>query len=451
MATSTLTTILDRLSQRIGDFNEEQVTTAINANTSVVCTTWGSYVNQDDVFNRYWIYFNDYANAGAYRKVADYVNSTNTITVRGANLSDDSANKATVQLHKYDRRNKIRAINIAARDTNADLFRIIRNSELITNNILPNSSFEDWSSSSSPDNWALTNATSAEETGAGNYRGVKGSSSAVVTASSSNGYLYITSDTVPWLLDMQGHSITVRVWAKPQTSNDAAIVIYTKQADGTAQTLTSTTANPAGEYSLLELEHQELNDNLVEIQIRLKVATNGQLVYFDNCRAIGPNINEMILPLDFQNPLASVSNIYIQQYSQSEWMADDLMAHGNFDPLWGYDTKDNATSKHLVLPPVPSERLLTIEGTAPLESNLSATSDTMTIEDPELELFIQYAAYVLFDLVSGLPSGQDRQFLREEATKYLGNYYRQRDSLGMTRPRVKQRFDPRLFYGRRYA
>ena len=146
--TTTLSDLIDLLSQRIGDYKEETVTTAIAANTSVVCSTLANYTNRDDEYNRYWLYITDKANAGTYRKVSDYTASTGTLTVLGANLTTDGTDKATFQLHKYDRNNKIRAINRATRDTFPTLFRYSRDVTLSGNNILPNPSFEDWTSTS---------------------------------------------------------------------------------------------------------------------------------------------------------------------------------------------------------------------------------------------------------------------------------------------------------------
>lgn len=431
---STLSTLLTRLSQNVGDYLSEAVTTALTTSTNVVCTTLGNYTNQDDLYNRFWLYVTDKANATQYRKVSDYTNSTTTLVVRGAIFGDDGSNKATIELHKYDRTNKIRALNLAARKVFPNIFRIVRDITLSGNNILPNPSFEDWTSSSYPDYWTtLSNATASEVTTAGLVRGVSGSSSVIVTVSAANGYIEINSDTCPQLLDLMGQQVSAYVWANPQTANDASLVIYTKQADGTAQTLTSSTVNPAGEYTLIKLEDETLNDDLVEVRIRLKVTTNGQYVHFDNARLLGIEVSQYVLPLDFQNPLASVNKVSYQSYAVAFEPQDDLLAYAQFLPFFGWDVEDDSTTKYLVTPTLKSNWLLKLEGYAPLESNLSTATDVMTIEDPFIDLLIERASSELFSLEAGLPSSGDRDFLRSESLRYLQNYEYLRKNLKMSR------------------
>jgi len=444
MATNVLSTLIDRLSQNVGDYFESTVTTALTTSTSVVCTPLGNYRNRDGYFARRWLYVTDYANIGEYRKVSTDTASTNTLVVLGSNFSSDTANLATFQLHRYDRNNKIRAINKAARQVYSYLFRLVRNQDLISNNILPNASFEDWSVATYPDYWTnQTNLTSSlVSTTAGTY--LFSGKSVAVKASANNGYLSIKSDTYPQLLDLMGKSVSLYCWAQPGTANDAAIVIYTKQADGTAQTLTSTTASPAGEFALLKLEDQTLNDDLVEVEIRLKVATSGGTVYFDNARLYGTDTRRYVLPLDFQNPMAEISSVSLQNKNVSAEGVDDHLAYAEFVPIFGWFTTDDATTKYLITPVLTSKRIIQIEGVAPLESNLSAVTDTMTIEDPHLDLLIEKASSVLMDIEAGLVSGEDRTRLLEESTRYLASYEYMAGSLRMSRPKAKQRIDARL-------
>ncbi len=67
MSTNTLSTLLDRLSQRVGDYISEAVTTVLTTSTAAISTTFKNFTNADDTYNRYWLYVTDYANVGAYR------------------------------------------------------------------------------------------------------------------------------------------------------------------------------------------------------------------------------------------------------------------------------------------------------------------------------------------------------------------------------------------------
>ena len=436
---TTLSTLMTRLNQKIGDYISETVTTALTTDTNVVCTTLANYVNRDDVFNRDWIRILDYANAGEIRKISDYATSTTTATVLGANWTSDTTNKATFEITKYNPNNAIRAINIAARKIWPNLFRTIRDVTLTTGNILPNPSFEDWTSSSYPDYWTtLSNATSSESTTAGTTRG--SGSSCKVTASSDNGYIELNSDTYPKLLDLMGQTVSLYAWCLPQTADDGTITIYTKQADATAQTLTSTTSNPAGEFTLLTLEDQVLNDDLVEVRIRLSVATSGQYAYFDNVRLTGLNNVEYVLPLDFQNQISMVDRVSISYTNLQTYAQDDLLSTDIFEPVFYWRVEDDGETRYLLTDTYNQDFILKIEGRAPLESNLTTSSSTMTIEDPFIDLLTELAASELFSIEAGLPSAGDRDFLRSESYRYLSNYEYMKKTLKKKKPQTMQRF-----------
>ena len=120
---ATLDELVDKLSERIGDYLQETVTTAIAAGKNVVCANLCNYVNRDNVFYRYRLHILDKANAGAYPgRAILYRQYWHSGRYWGLNLLADGSDKATFQLHKYDRTNKIRAINRACRDTWPNLF-----------------------------------------------------------------------------------------------------------------------------------------------------------------------------------------------------------------------------------------------------------------------------------------------------------------------------------------
>ena len=439
MATSTLATLLDRLSQRIGDYLEETVTTELTTSKVVICTDLADYVNRDDFFNRQWLYVTDNTNIGAYRKISDYDNSATQLTVLGANFAAEtpvSTAKATFQIHKYDRKNKIRAINIAARQTHPNLFRNIQNTELITGNVCPPFRFP---TTSTLDFYAATNTAIAQTTSGSGLRGY--GASAKLTNSAANGALEIHSDNYPPLLDLQGKSVDVKMWVYPENDNDITISINTGQADGTAQNLISTTTCKASKWTLLELEDQALNDNLSSLYIKIVVATNGAYAYIMPPRVIGLNFYDYLLPNVFDN--GEVSRVYVQSSGDSDDPCDDIRPQ-HWSPIFGYEIIDDGTYKYLRLPTLSNNRQIKLIGTAPLEDDLSAVTSTMTIEDPHIDLLIEYAAYALFDIEAGLPSSQDRDFLRGEAMKYRMNYEDMKGRLRMVQTQPLTRFDKRI-------
>jgi len=98
----------------LGDLETFTVTTAINADTSVVSTALRNlgYTNNDELNGRH-VYLQDYANAQKDRVIGDYTGSSGTITVRGESLSDDSSNLATGELLPFNGNRLRQALNDA--------------------------------------------------------------------------------------------------------------------------------------------------------------------------------------------------------------------------------------------------------------------------------------------------------------------------------------------------
>lgn len=433
MGITALSVLEQRLAEEIGDWIEVEVTTDINADTSIVSTNLNSYDGgSDDYFNDWWVYVTDYANAGVQRQVSDYAQSSGTLTVRGGVLADDGGNTATIRLHRYNRDQYIVAFNNTVRDLSNNLFQEFDVSELVTGNVLPNSHFRDWTVSSYPDKYALVNATATANTAGANVVG--GGKSAKVIASASNGYMYITSDTCPALRNLMGQTVSLYCWAVPQIANDATMVIYTVQADGTTQTLTSTTANPAGAnhgFTLLKLENQRLNDNLSEVQIRFKVATNSRYVFFDHARLMGVNQTDYLLPIDFRD--GSLDTVSIQTDGLSDQACDDPSPR-SWEELHGWDIKlDGSTDKYLHLPFLyPTDRLLRLRGKKSL-STVSAYTDTIEINNEHIDAFIAYAEYRLFDQMDIPASSADVSRYEMASAKAYAKYTLLRQKLTIPR------------------
>ncbi len=425
MPTTAVSILEQRLAEQIGDYIEVIVTTAINADTSIVSTNLKAYDGgRDDYFIDWWCYITDKANieTSTYkvnRQVSDYATSGGTLTIRGAVLLDDSANLATIRLHRYNRDLYLNAINDAIREIYPALYKDLDVIELVTGNILPNSHFRDWTASTIPDKYSLSNATATALATAGNYRG--GAKSANVVAMSNNGYMLITSNDYPRLLDLMGRTASAYVWAKPEVATDATIVIYTLQADGTAQTLTSSTANPAGEFTLLKLEDQLLNDDLVLIEVRFKVATDTKYVYFDHARVTGHDMREYMLPIDFRD--GDIDEMHVQTKGYSDLICDDL--HPRYwERVFGYERIGDGTDTYLYTPDIyTSSRLIRLKGRRPL-STVSAYTDTIEIADEQVNLFIAYAKYKLYQAIEGPVASEDIRRYELQSAKAYAEYRR---------------------------
>ena len=442
MATTALSVLETRLGQAISDDLEVIVTTAISNNNSIISTNLQSYDGGRDSFRvDGWVYITDKANAGVQRQISAYTTSTGTLTVRGAVLLTDTANLATIRLHRYDRDKYVQAFN----DTSRELYGLgifwkdLDVWELVTNNLLPNAHFRDWAVSTTPDKYTLqdSNITATAQTTwtAGGYRGGAKSMKAATGASGAGKYVYISSDNYPRLLDIMNKSVSLYCWALPEVANDAAIEIYTKKADGTAQTLTSTTTNPAGEFTLLKLENQSINDDLVEVQIRFKIATASKYVCFDHARLIGLNVYEYLLPTDFVT--GKVSNIEIQPSGYADFACDDLLPK-YWTPVHDYETRSDGTDKWLILNEAQSNnKLIRITGKAPL-TTLSAYTDTIEIGGEMLNAYIAYAKYKLFQAKETPVATKDIGRYETQSAKAYGEFMRL-SNLRMTNSPVRMR------------
>ena len=104
--TETLLGLRKLLWQALGDYLQFATTTNIGAGTSIVSTELKSYDDGvDDYFNDWWVFIDGTTNAGVFRKVYDYATATGTLSVRGSNLTAETASrtcyfwKTTTRLH----------------------------------------------------------------------------------------------------------------------------------------------------------------------------------------------------------------------------------------------------------------------------------------------------------------------------------------------------------------
>ncbi len=436
MGTTAVSVLEQRLAEGIGDWVEVAVTTYLTTNNSVISTNLNALDSgRDDYFNDWWCYITDKNNAGKNRQISDYTTPGGTLSIRGAALVTDGTEYATVRLHRYNREKYIAAFNDTIRELSDVLFKYLDVSELVTGNILPNSHFRDWTLSTYPDKWTLSSAniTATAYTTAGGYWGGTKSMNALTGAAGANSYVYVTSDNWPALLDTMGKTVSAYVWAYPQTADDATIVLYTIKADGTTtQTLTSTTACPAGKWTLLKLENQAINDDIVNFQFRLAVASNSKYVYFDHARLIGTDNTKYLLPNDFRD--GKLARVEIQTSGYSDKICDDLRPN-SWETCYDWIISNDGTDKYLELPYYPSSSLIRLRGTGTL-STVSAYTDTIEIDGDKLNLFIAYAKYKLYQAIEGPVSSQDVGRYESNSAKAYGEYLRLLPSLRMNPPKT---------------
>ena len=415
--TSTLLVLRQRLQSAIGDGVREAVTTALTTSTALTSTNlnkWDGTAN--DKFNDWFAYVEDYDNAGASRVIADYVTSGGVCTVRKAwGYADGAAEYATVMFTHLNPDNYLRGIQNAVRKLDGILHKNLDDTTLISGNILPNAHFDDQATSGTPDFCSFSaTASGTETTTAGLIRGGKKSIKVAVTAADK--YMYFDSNTYPRLLDLMGQTVTFKCWAYPSTANDAFLDIITTVAAGTTTTQSSTTTCPANNFTLLKIEDYAVPDDIVRIQFCFRVHTSGQNAYFDNSRVTGLDIHEYLLPTDFQTGV--LKKVYIQTSGYADDPCDDLHINTQefiYNCLPPIDVDINGTLyKFLRLPSSYSSKYkLRLIGYKALES-LTDDGDTLSVNNPQLELVIAESALELYRIQQGLVSASDRSAYKNE-------------------------------------
>lgn len=429
--TTTLLTLDERLCKATGDWIQVAVTTAMTASVSLVSTNLASWTGRDDYFNDWYVYIVDGANSTEVRKISDYDSTAaaETLTIRGANLTAETT-KSNIRVSRSSWDDRLDAINDAIRETYPNLHTKIEDTSLITGNILPPFMF---SSSTALRFYSATNATIAQTTGAGGY--MHGVEAAKITPSAANGYLSLHSDNYPRLLDMRDLDVDIKGWALPETADDPTLTIATKTAAGSTQTLASTTACPAGEFTLIELEGQDLNDDLVELDIKMIVATSTKYTIFETPRLMGRTTYEYLLPEDFQN--GDLYEVYIQTSGNSDDVCDDVRA-ATWERVFGYEVIEAPVGstyyKFLRLPYAYStKRRLKLVGTTPLTIQADA-ADTVEIDGETVNLLIAYAKYKLYQKQEGIPASEDISRYERASAKAYGEYMRLLPRLKMPTP-----------------
>lgn len=422
--TTALSALEDLFSQALGDYLSFATTTNIADSKLVVSTTLTQYDDGDDgYFDDWWIHIQGTENPDVERKVGSttYATETGTLYVYGANLvAEDAA--VTCKLGRYKRSHKKLCLIEAIKEVYPELHLKVDDVSLITGNILPDG-FQSWSDTDALNWYTLASGTLLQTSTAGQVRGsVK--YAAHCTASGANDYLYLHSDSYPRLLELQNKYVDAYVWALPQTADDSTIVIKTKQADATTQTLTSTTSCPAGEFTLIKLEKQKLNDNLTEVEIRFYIATDGQYVIFCDPLLCANRRTEYKMPDDFVG--GHLSRVFIQSTGSSDEPCYDLHPFsGTYSGVEvPFEVTDDGENQYVKLLSTPSNKYrMRLLGDKPLET-LDDLTDTITLDSHRIPLLIAKARMIFWGREGTPVSTEDKNKYNYEYARAERDYRR---------------------------
>lgn len=220
MPTTTFSTMRQDILRPMGLVTGTVTTNLSSSNASVIDTNLTKRFSVNDYFNNRWfIQVTSQNNSGQIRRLTDYVASSGTLTAAGANWSADSSG-ATYELSAVDPSDVLSLYNEAREQVFPDI-SLVRDFETIItgnrqhtytlpstmrridrvylgnkrtaesgDNLLLNGDFEDWSSTTSCDNWTISGSGAsvnqeAETTNPENYGVLYGDNSARIVVPSS--------------------------------------------------------------------------------------------------------------------------------------------------------------------------------------------------------------------------------------------------------------------------
>ena len=433
MGTTTLASLVQQLSENIGDSLSFTATTAINADNYIVSTDLTSFDDgEDNYFNEWWVFIADNANAGVLRKVSDYTSSSGTLTVRGVALSDDSANLAACTLHRYDRGQKKIAIQRAIEYAFPAIHRRLDDWTLTTGNYLPDGSFEWWPTSTTLTFWGSENSNLAQTTQNSYFWGDLGGTSVKVTATNWNGNVKISSFTYPRLLDLAGQTVSFYAMAYPEVADDAQLRITYTDKDGGSSETDSTTSSNAGHWSMVKITDLAIPAGISSIAFYLMVNTDTKYVYYDAAVITGQKAPlEYILPQVYQDT-GHVSQVWVQTDGYSGQTGYDL--HPNHWARVPFRIIQGKTYKSLWLKDGKNPyRAIRLIGYRPLTA-VSAETDTIEVDGVYENAILAQAAERLYRLVQGPVSSEDKGRFHNEILWWREEYNRLVAQNTMVRP-----------------
>ena len=414
--TTTLSAAEIELAKQIGDYWSSTATSNGDAGgTTIVDTRLQSKMN-DWVDSDVEVF--DQITSGTYdteeRKITSLDNTTGTLTTlaHGGAI----ASGVTYRIHRlFNASDKRIALINACKTSFPFLHKRITDNSKIVGDWLINGSFETWTLTTTPDNWAVTDLTAAKQSGAPHVKHSLYSAKLNTAA----GYLG-TTDTLQGQFErLRGKEVTFTVHGKCDTASCLRIGIY----DGTTTTYSDYhSGNSAWTEDTEPLEVKAtISPTATSINFRVYLDDAGGTAYVDDARLFGPAWNKVYigdLNLCDNQP-------YRVSQEHSYW--------DNTEPFNALHSWTVDADNYLVLPSSYNNRRLRIEGIAPIDFTASGVASTLwtatvPINAPQTEILIANAALYLFRTIAmpNFSSGDQSQY--GSAMTFWENEARKRSS-----------------------
>ena len=416
--TTTLLALLQKVSENLGDYESGTFTTS---SASVPADTAQAH-RVDDTFNERWLM----PTAGTYVKVEsllqDFTKTGGVFTPYTAFAGATGTVAYIVSRHKPS--DMISFINRAVADVYPTLWvPHIDEFSLITNNILPNSAFQDWASSSVPDKWDISVGllVAAKYTTAATQLIREGTSSMKLSGGNTQ-YLSCRTWDNRYLNDLSGKTVTFKVWAWYSAASALRIACYT----GSSASYSSYHSGDSN-WHLLSKSADFLADPTTNPQFWIEhTAVDSFYSYISSARVIGQTVQRYLLPTSFKE----LQQVWIQTAGNVSFSADsglamcDSIHEGTaFEKLFNWRVEPDGTDKWLIFPySLPDERRLKLVGSK-YGSSMTALTDTVEFNSPQTNMIAALAAYYVADAESKVVEGADNSAkYREIADRNYDDY-----------------------------
>ena len=365
MATTTRAVLRQRLSEAIGDF-QSRTTTAEGTTTSLKDVNLKNIPGGGDTnhFEEWFVLMTSGANEGEFRRVRSYAVATTTIVVESAFDSAIDTN-VTYELHRYNPTDKHNAINRAIEELYPSLHLRVRDETLVVDDLLSNSDFETFASSSFTGWTEVGSPTTSAETSLMMH----GSQSAQVVADAGAAGQLTQAPTTN-IREVTSKTATFKCWVYATAADTARIRM---DWDGT-NFENSDYHSGNDQWELLSVTASVPSD-ATQVKAICEVAASGTAYFDAGWMAVGPVYKYTV-------PTSIIGGPYYvtQQYSET-------------DPDGPYYSLPSRA--------VPTTgRRLRIEGIGLLSR---PTSDTATVElgEPRVSTVVAYAARWFYRMLAG--------------------------------------------------